>query len=916
MTELTSEDFSTFFQDVHSQVPFPWQERLTSQILAAGTWPEVIDLPTGTGKTAVLDTAVFTLAAHPDRFPRRVIFVIDRRIVVDQVYERADLIRKRLKEAGTDTLRRVRDRLGEISDGELIGTAALRGGTPIPIDEWTHRPDQPWVVVSTVDQFGSRLLFRGYNVSPGMRPIHAGLAGNDCLVVLDEVHLSRPFAETLAEVASLDPGPLPRRFQVVEMSATPSKPEARRFTLTDADLAGSEELRRRVEAAKRAELVPVGKNKRLLPHEVVPSAVAKIIESSLDEEVGSVGVIVNRVRTARETHRVLIDAGYRAHLITGRMRPLDRKQALDETSGVVDPERSRSNSELTVVVATQAIEVGADFSFDALITECAPVDSLQQRFGRLDRRGNYFIHTGRPARAWILGILSVLESKDPDPVYGKSVKVTWDELLRRAELGPIDVGPRSLGSFPDGSTAPHRQAPLLLPTHMQTWVQTNPEPVVDPPIEWFLHGIDSSNQSDVAVVWRWDHTFDALRLVPPRSAEYLQVPIGAVKSWLAGGREATVADVDVVGDQTGVPDTNETKDDSSWVRWAGFREGPQQIDISEIRPGNILVVSPQQGGITGGTWDPDSKETVGDLGDMAQLEYGRRVTLRLDPRIVSTPPQPSNEPESDPPRDRITRWIDETTNLSDWPSEAIAKLRKGFDIESLGKTGDEEAYFIISERAVDEGTFDGSDELSSFTGTAVTLRNHLDGVGHRAGEFARRLGLEEAIQEDLKLAGWLHDVGKVDDRFQAQLVGNDEVKMATLDEPLAKSLPGTRSNPSGWPPVRHELSSVALAQSNPQIRQNAHDWDLVLHLVGTHHGHARPLPPIVEDPAPRTLRFDHEGYSMKVASGELVDSPLALEMADRFWQLVSRYGYYGLAWLETILRLADHRQSAEEKRAS
>ncbi|MCY3967600.1 MAG: hypothetical protein OXF21_03400, partial [bacterium] len=83
------------------------------------------------------------------------------------------------------------------------------------------------------------------------------------------------------------------------------------------------------------------------------------------------------------------------------------------------------------------------------------------------------------------------------------------------------------------------------------------------------------------------------------------------------------------------------------------------------------------------------------------------------------------------------------------------------------------------------------------------------------------------------------------------------------------------------------------------------------HLVGTHHGYARPLPPIKEDQRPEVLSFDHEGIPME-ASTDLVDGPLALEMADRFWCLVERYGYHGLAWLEAILRLADHQQSAEE----
>ena len=86
----------------------------------------------------------------------------------------------------------------------------------------------------------------------------------------------------------------------------------------------------------------------------------------------------------------------------------------------------------------------------------------------------------------------------------------------------------------------------------------------------------------------------------------------------------------------------------------------------------------------------------------------------------------------------------------------------------------------------------------------------------------------------------------------------------------------------------------------------------MLHLIMTHHGWARPLPPIIEDPNPQdNLSYNHEGQEME-ASTNLVNSSIALESAERFWRLVARYGHHGLAWLETILRLADHRQSEKE----
>ena len=286
MGELTTADFDAYFLDVHGYEPYPWQSRLTRQVLEGDGWPDVIDLPTGVGKTAVLDTAIFTLAVRPDTSPRRIVFVIDRRIVVDQVYERARRIRSQILAATEGVLADVRSCLeGLTGDDDLLGVAALRGGVPVD-GEWARRPDQPWVMVSTVDQFGSRLLFRGYGTSRRMRSVHAGLVGNDCLVILDEVHLSRAFATTLQDVSSNGDVPLiravnaellPRRFKVVEMSATPTSTSGRRFELQDGDLQQSPLLRQIAKAPKRATLVAISGNRP--PHESVPK---KVLE--LDQE--------------------------------------------------------------------------------------------------------------------------------------------------------------------------------------------------------------------------------------------------------------------------------------------------------------------------------------------------------------------------------------------------------------------------------------------------------------------------------------------------------------------------------------------------------------------------------------------------------------------------------------------------------
>ena len=94
-------DFDLFMEELHGHRPFPWQSDVVADMLRAGTWPSLVDVPTGLGKTSMLDAAVFVLAmcaggeAASGLGRRRIFLVVDRRIVVDQ----AELHGKRIAEA-------------------------------------------------------------------------------------------------------------------------------------------------------------------------------------------------------------------------------------------------------------------------------------------------------------------------------------------------------------------------------------------------------------------------------------------------------------------------------------------------------------------------------------------------------------------------------------------------------------------------------------------------------------------------------------------------------------------------------------------------------------------------------------------------------------------------------------------------
>src|ERR1035438_4425186 len=126
MSELTPTDFDAFFTQLWGYRPFPWQQRISERVCGFG-WPSCLDLPTASGKTACLDVAVFAMAVRRHG-PRRVFFVVDRRVVVDAAFERMEDIARKLCAAEGGVLRLVAERLREMGHDECpLDTYQMRG---------------------------------------------------------------------------------------------------------------------------------------------------------------------------------------------------------------------------------------------------------------------------------------------------------------------------------------------------------------------------------------------------------------------------------------------------------------------------------------------------------------------------------------------------------------------------------------------------------------------------------------------------------------------------------------------------------------------------------------------------------------------------------------------------------------------
>lgn len=378
---MTFEDFFKQATGIE-QGPYDYQRRL-----AEGAWPDLLEIPTGLGKTAAVVLAWLykrRIQQHADT-PRRLVYCLPMRVLVEQTV------------ANIESWLRAHELYDEPGEGKVSVNLLMGGAPDLRKAEWVHHPEEDAILVGTQDMLLSRALMRGYGMSRYQWPVHFALLHNDALWVYDEVQLMGAALPTSTQLEGLrrhwSTG---RSCRSLWISATLHKDWLQTVdfrehiealdtaTLTDRDVA-DQNVKNRVNAPK--ELAPADTR---LDADNNKQKAAAYIEALSNEiaEAHQAGrqtlVILNRVERAQALYAALQEKlpAVDHLLLHARFRPRERREIERRLHG-------QPGENGRVIVATQAVEAGVDISSHTLFTELAPWSSMVQRFGRCNRAGEH-----------------------------------------------------------------------------------------------------------------------------------------------------------------------------------------------------------------------------------------------------------------------------------------------------------------------------------------------------------------------------------------------------------------------------------------------------------------------------------------------------------------------------------------------
>lgn len=928
-----------------------WQQRLYDEYFVKGALPSAVSVPTGLGKTAVIAIwmVAFAQQMKSDQvgLPRRLVYVVDRRAVVDQATQFAENLRANLQKSEAGELRNALD----LAEGETLPISTLRGQF-VDNRDWLADPTKPAIIVGTVDMIGSRLLFEGYGVSRKMRPYHAGLLGADTLVVLDEAHLVPPFETLLAEIAenvkrygAKDDAlnALVPKFQLLPLSATGRRPTAKPFVLQESDFLSPEDktvidavVHERLNARKHLSVQELG-DKNLAEAladqawalaqdgENSTKPVRIVVYCNLRDVAKSVsGILVKKAGKTPIKNSIELFVG--ARRVRERIEAEQRLQALGFLAG-----DSAERTQPSFLVATAAGEVGVDLDADHMVCDLVAWERMVQRFGRVNRRGG----EGRQAEIVMLresepkpkkaaqdalnktedqrndkerkAIESHQKSVETAQAEQKKLQAPFGEALQNQADGSFDVSPESLRHLNEragkddalrqliaDASSPAPLRPALNRALVDAWSMTSlPEHTGRPEVAPWLRGW-VNEEPQTAVAWRRHlpvresikdygkptkkeirEIEDFFEAAPLHASETLETESRRVFEWLKKRAaklnsipddEKTLRANDVVAMLLNVDGSllRSLKLDDLLGDTENKNDKKRLEDIERDIKGKTLIMGARFGGLHAGLLKDDADDAVPSADDGSDwlTPIDGKPVIRF--RVLES----SEEPDE--------------TMENGW-HESLRFNRKHSE--------DGEATLWLS---VQKWRDTSNTENDRAEGRPQALAEHQCWAANRAEAIGKRLGLPDDYITMLATAARLHDEGKQAKRWQRAFRAERDAKRFKIDDPLAKTRgPINQAVLGGY---RHEFGSLPHAKNDPDFKQLPEELqELALHLIAAHHGFARPL------------------ISTK-GCDDLPPSALeerAREVALRYARLQKRWGPWGLAWWEALLRAADAQASRD-----
>ena len=902
-------NFDATFEALTGNAPFPWQRALYERFIGDGNGniPESCSIPTGLGKTRVMAVWVIALA-NGANVPRRLVYVVNRRTVVDQSTDEAVKMRDRLDSVPelaniTAQLRRLS---GADERGPALAVSTLRGQLAESRD-WWENPARPAIVVGTIDLIGSRLLFQGYRAGLNRRPVFAAFLGHDSLLVHDEAHLEPAFQKVI-EAIEREQGRenseamATRRLRVMALTATPRTEGATPFRLTAA-----EQLKEPGVPGVRERLFA---NKGMKFFEAKRDAIVGAIAKLALLHKGSGLPILVFVRTVRDVLAVRtaltdkknggVDAG-QIRILAGTIRGYERDELVRDLvfrRFLPDP----PEGDTVYLICTSAGEVGVDLSAAHLVCDLTPLDSMAQRFGRVNRRGK-----GPNAEIDVVSEIDP-DAKQKDKGYevarwatrdlfkaaGRLRVCDWD--AERHDVCPAELGRLMEGLAPEQRLTAFTPLPPLLDTTdilFDSWALTSiAKPLVDdplpgrPPVAEYLHGVEDDEQPDTQFAWRAEviETGFVASLSTSERKEILKKLEKYLAAYALKPQELLTERTFNVVRQHLKDFAKRVGELPAWV--VDVRGGVEVTNIADLAENwevrdlaeRTIVLPPEAGGLAReGTLSPREPFNETTPYDVADATSGTDARPRV--RFIRTATAEGDVSWRGPlgnGSEFIPVW-QRRDQLPKMTRLAPLVLNEGDD-----ESGRQLVAFVRSNRPDDD------DSQSQFGQERVLLKTHLGDVEKVATRIADALHLPPELRVPLIVAAQFHDLGK-DRPVWQRAVGNLQ-----SGEPWAKS--GRGGALFGLDDYRHEFGSLVDIQTRKDFTDLPTDQqDLVLHLIAVHHGRGRPHFSTEEATHP------HNGPNAP---------DVARSVPSRFAKLQLKYGRWGLAYLESLLRAADAEGSA------